>query len=45
MTPEEQAERFRLAAEKRRKGGLPTIDEEGAAVDDRIARNIRDFGP
>jgi hypothetical protein len=44
LTPTEQAEKFRDEAERRRKVGLPTIEEASAAVDAMIRQNIRDHG-
>jgi hypothetical protein len=44
LTPEEQAEKFRMANEKRRKGGLPSADEADAAVDAMIRKNIEERG-
>jgi hypothetical protein len=44
LTPEEQAEKFRLAADKRLKGGLLSTDAADAAVDAMIRKNIKDHG-
>jgi hypothetical protein len=44
LTAEQQAEKFRLAAEKRAKGGLPSTAQADADVDDMIRQNIRDYG-
>lgn len=44
LTPAEQAEKFRLAAQKRADSGLPSIADFNAEMDAKIARNIRDYG-
>ena len=44
LTPAEQAEKFRLAAEKRAAAGRPSAADADAEMDARIAKNIRDFG-
>jgi hypothetical protein len=44
LTPAEQAEKFTLAAEKRRKAGIPSIAEADNAIDAMIAKNIKDHG-
>lgn len=44
LTAAEQAEKFRLAAKKRADAGMPSTAEADAALDERIARNIREHG-
>lgn len=44
LTPEEQAEKFRLAAKKRADAGMLSIEEADAAMDEKIAKNIRERG-
>ena len=44
LTPEQQAEKFRDEAAKRRNAGLPSIAEADEAVDAMIRKNIRDYG-
>lgn len=44
LTPAEQAEKFRLAAQKRINSGLPSSDDADAAVDAMIRKNINDHG-
>jgi flavin reductase (DIM6/NTAB) family NADH-FMN oxidoreductase RutF len=44
LTAEQQANKFRDAAAKRKSAGLPTIAEAEAAVDARIKKNIQDHG-
>lgn len=44
LTPAEQAEKFRLAAEKRRDAGRPSVEDADAAIDAMIAKNIKDYG-
>ena len=44
LTREEQAEKFRLAEEKRLRGGLLSTDEADAAVDAMIRKNIQERG-
>ena len=45
LTAEEQAERFRLAAEKRIAGGMLSPEDADAAIDAMIKKNIKDYGP
>ena len=44
LTAAEQAEKFRLAAKKRTDSGIPSVADADAAMDAKIAKNIRDFG-
>jgi hypothetical protein len=44
LTPAEQAEKFRLKAEKRLKGGLLSPDDADAAIDAMIRKNLKDHG-
>ena len=44
LTPAEQAEKFRVAAQKRRDAGMLSIEDADAAVDALIAKNIKDYG-
>ena len=44
LTPAEQAEKFRLAAQKRRDAGMLSVEDADAAVDAMIAKNIKDYG-
>ena len=44
LTPAEQAEKFRLAAKKRADHGMPSVADADADMDERIARNIKDYG-
>ena len=44
MTAEEQAEQFRLKEEKRVKAGMLPADDQDAAIDAMIAKNIKDHG-
>jgi flavin reductase (DIM6/NTAB) family NADH-FMN oxidoreductase RutF len=44
LTPAEQAEKFRLAAKKRTDAGMPSIADADAAMDAKIAKNIKDYG-
>ena len=45
LTPEEQAERFRLAEQKRIAGGMLSTEDNDAAIDEMIKKNLRDHGP
>lgn len=44
LTAAEQAEKFRLAAKKRTDAGMLSIAETEAAIDAKIAKNIRERG-
>ena len=44
LTPAEQAEKFRLAAKKRADTGRPSEADADAAMDERIAKSIKDHG-
>ena len=44
LTPAEQAEKFRLAAQKRIDSGLLSTDDADAAVDAMIRQNLKDHG-
>jgi hypothetical protein len=44
QTPAEQAEKFRLAAQKRSDAGLPSIAEADDAVDAMIRKNLEERG-
>jgi hypothetical protein len=44
LTPAEQAEKFRLAAQKRIDSGLPSSDDADAAIDAMIRKNLKDHG-
>jgi len=44
LTAEEQAERFRAEEEKRVKAGMLSKDDQDAAIDEMIRKNIRDRG-
>ena len=44
LTPAEQAEKFRLATKKRADAGIPSVADADAAMDAKIAKNIRDHG-
>jgi hypothetical protein len=45
LTSEEQAERFRLAEQKRISGGMLSTKDSDAAIDAMITKNIKDHGP
>ena len=44
LTAEQQAEKFRQEAARRKSDGLPSIAEAEAAVDAMIRKNIEDYG-
>ena len=44
LTPAEQAEKFRLATQKRADSGMQSVADAEAEMDARIAKNIRDHG-
>lgn len=44
QTPAEQAERFRLKEKKRVDAGMLPADDQDAAIDAMIRKNIQDFG-
>jgi hypothetical protein len=44
LTPAEQAEKFRLAAKKRADAGMLSVEDADAAMDAKIAQNIKDYG-
>jgi hypothetical protein len=44
MTAAEQAEQFRLKEEKRVKAGMLPSEDQDAAIDAMIRKNIKDYG-
>ena len=44
LTPEQQAQKFRDEAAKRKSSGLPSIADADDAIDEMIKKNIREHG-